>query len=736
MRSFKMNPLAHSARNGVPAQSYATHVSNVSKYANYFAKEAAAFSPKWRAALLTTVGSGSRFHDLGKLDRLMQGVLEANSKNVTGFNHVDAGTAHLCSLKQFEAALSVYSHHLGLPSIPGEKAKGKLTLRDTKELTGLTQTSWQRTDKLLSEYLVSHYQYFPPQSAAVKNVHFSGLVRRLALSCLVDADHSDTAQNYRNERELSGAPLRAAERLAQLDRYVDGLSATSTQNAAEALRSRIRADIYRACHTANFAEAIVACDAPVGSGKTTAVMAHLLRTAQWRGLRRIFVILPFTNIIDQSVDVYRRSLTLPGEDPEQIVADHHHRTEFIGTGWRDLRQLTQRWDYPIVVTTAVQFFETLAACNTARLRKLHQLPGSAIFVDEAHAAIPAALWPQSFKWLTELCRDWSCHLVLGSGSLVRFWQRNDFVPASERPAVAELIPEALRAQAAALETRRVELKRCSPTLDLAALSALVHVKPGPRLVIFNTIQSAATFANHLRKLGASVEHLSSALTPFDRKDIIKRVRARLRDKADHQWFLVATSCVEAGVDFSFRTAFRESCGLVNILQIAGRTNRSYEHEYGEVWDFRVPDDGLFSLHPQFNRQRAVLAEMFAEDKVSPEYCTEALLRELNASNGKTENKIELIKAAEKAGDYPLVADQCQVIISLTKLVVVEPGLIARLRAGQIPSSQELVMHSVQVWDNKFQALDPEQIGEELYALRPEKYDNFLGYMRGLLQEIG
>jgi CRISPR-associated endonuclease/helicase Cas3 len=172
-------------------------------------------------------------------------------------------------------------------------------------------------------------------------------------------------------------------------------------------------------------------------------MAHLLKTAHQRGLRRIFVVLPFTNIIDQSVDVYRRALVLHGEDPERIVAAHHHRVEFDGP---DLRQLTHRWDCPIIVTTAVQFFETLAACKTSRLRKLHQLPGSGIFIDEAHAAIPAALWPQMFRWLTALCHDWKCHLVLGSGSLVRFWQLADFVPPPERPAVAELVPEDLRGE--------------------------------------------------------------------------------------------------------------------------------------------------------------------------------------------------------------------------------------------------------------------------------------------------
>jgi CRISPR/Cas system-associated endonuclease/helicase Cas3 len=667
----------------------------------------------------------------------MRKVLETNSRNVTRFNHVEAGTAYLLSQKEYEAALNAYSHHLGFPSIPEEKAKGKLRLRDTKDLIGLNETSCQRTDKFLSTYLKEHHQYFPEPIVDGKNEHFSGLLRRLALSCLVDADHSDTAQNYLNERELSGEPLRPLERLALLDSYVaelDRRAQSRPQTELESLRTKLRGDVYRACRDADLRQSIAACDAQVGLGKTTSVMAHLLRTAAQRGLRRIFVVLPYTNIIDQSVEIYRKALTLPGEDPERIVAAHHHRVEFNGNSWRDLRQLTQRWDCPIIVTTAVQFFETLAGCRTGRLRKLHQLAGSGIFIDEAHAAIPAALWPQSFRWLNELCRDWSCHLVLGSGSLVRFWQLDEFVPAPERPVVAELVSETLRAEAAALETQRVEVKKWTPALTLSELSALVQDRPGPRLIIFNTIQSAAFFAYHLGESGLDVEHLSGALTPFDRKGIINRVRARLRNKADQQWILVATSCVEAGVDFSFRTAFRESCGLVNILQIRGRANRSYEYDYSEVWDFRVSDDGFFSLHPQLGPQREVLAQLFAEDKISPEYCTEALLRELYAGTGRTENKIELIKDAEKAGDYPLVADESQVIMSLTQLVVVEPSLIARLKAGELPRSQELVMHSVEVWDNKFEALAPEFITDELYALRPDQYDNFIGYMRGLLNQ--
>ena len=609
-------PLAHSARDGAPRQTYREHVGNVCCYSALFARDASSFSPKWRVAFLAAVERAAAYHDLGKLDELFQEILRNNRKNKHGYNHVDAGATHLLRLKQFEAAFTVYAHHIGLRSFPEEKAKIannlNLAFRDTGDLVDLGKSAWQWTDDHLETYLSQHHQQFPAVGA-VSNTPFTGLVRRLALSCLVDADHSDTARHYRQERELRGLPLYAVERLASLDRYVADLAPdVLPPTEEERLRLRLRQQVYHACRERSLAaaERIVACDSPVGTGKTTAVMAHLLNVARERGLRRVFVVLPYTNVIDQSVDVYRRALVLDGECSDAVVAAHHHRVEFKGENWRDLRQLTQRWDAPVVVTTAVQFFETLAAKETSALRKLHQVPGSAIFVDETHAAMPAPLWPQMWKWLRELCDDWGCHLVLASGSLARFWNMADFVPAAERPDVAELVSDQLRAEAAALETNRVEIITKAERLSLAGLADFVQSKPGPRLVILNTIQSAAIFAHHLRTmpgLGAHVEHLSTALSPRDRGRIIERVRARLQRPADKEWALVATSCVEAGVDFSFRTAFRESCGLVNLLQISGRANRSSEYPHAEVWDFRHDEEGFLTLHPHFKVSRRILA---------------------------------------------------------------------------------------------------------------------------------
>jgi hypothetical protein len=743
--SNRCEPLAHSARDGAPQQTYREHVGNVCRYSSLFAHDAAAFSPKWREPFLAVVEAAATYHDLGKLDELFQDILRGNRKNKHGYNHVEAGTTHLLRLKQYEAAFTAYAHHIGLPSFPVEKAKCannlNLAFRDTNDLVGLDKNSWQWTNDHLDAYLSQHHNSFA-SVGTVPNKPFPGLVRRLALSCLVDADHSDTAQHYRNERELNGPPLCAAERLTRLDKYVADLAPdTPPATDGERLRLKVRQQLYTACRDRSLAahERIVACDSPVGTGKTTAVMAHLLNVARERNLRRIFVVLPYTNIIDQSVDVYRRALVLDGESSDEVVAAHHHRVEFKGENWRDLRQLTQRWDAPVVVTTAVQFFETLAAKETTALRKLHQLPGSAIFVDETHAAMPAPLWPQMWKWLRELCDDWGCHLVLASGSLARFWELPDFVPIADRTPIAELAPDPLRDEAAKLETCRIELKTQPGKLSLTELANFILSKPGPQLVILNTIQSAAILANHFlseMEPGSNVEHLSTALSPFDRSKTIQRIKERLtRGRKD--WILVATSCVEAGVDFSFRTAFRESCGLVNLLQISGRVNRSSEYASAEVWDFRHDEDDFLTLHPHFKTSRRVLEKMFQEGKATAAHCTEALQCEINSGIGETENLAKRIVQREKDADYPEVAKLCRLITTDTQTVLVDQDLIARFASRdpkRFPNSREVMLNSVQIWKSRLPDLDPAPIGfgRELFALRPTQYDDFLGYMKGVL----
>jgi len=226
------------------------------------------------------------------------------------------------------------------------------------------------------------------------------------------------------------------------------------------------------------------------------------------------VVLPFTNIIRQSVDIYRKALVLKGENPEHVVAELHHRADFQDV---KSRQFTALWKAPIIVTTAVTFFETLASNTPATLRRLHALPGSAVFIDESHAALPAKLLPLSWDWIKRFAGEWGCYWVMASGSLNRFWKIKEFD--EKTPEIPEIMPETVRNRLAKYEHGRITYQFKDVPLTAEELVEWVASLPGPRIVILNTVQSAAVVAKKYENLfqRRAVEHLSTALTPTDRE---------------------------------------------------------------------------------------------------------------------------------------------------------------------------------------------------------------------------
>jgi CRISPR-associated endonuclease/helicase Cas3 len=676
------------------------------------------------------------FHDLGKLDPANQSVLAGAAPGRLPLNHVDAGVAHLLggpaapAVSRQLAAAIVFAHHQGLPSVLGEEQKGEDAFRDTRPYGG--QTVRGVTDQRLAHYLAAHVAALPGLHAAEGRGRAQGLpplLARIALSCLVDADHADTARHYGNACPDQGPPLRPAERLEALDAYVRDLPA-----GRDDPRTRLRTEVYQACRQGDTAPALLECDSPVGSGKTTAVMAHLLQGARAKGLRRIFVVLPFTAVIDQSVETYRRCLVLPGEQPDEVVAAHHHRAEYADIA---SRQFSALWQAPVVVTTAVQFFETLAGRSPAALRKLHQVPGSGVFADEAHACLPAGLWPQAWDWLTQLARDWGCHVVLGSGSLNRIWELPEFVPEPAR--LPPLVGGEVRGRAAAAEGRRVAYRTRPGLLELGQLIDWLAELPGPRLVIVNTVQTAAAAARHLARLRGHrrVEHLSTALAPRDRAEALRRVKARLeRGRQDADWSLVATSCVEAGVDVSFRTGLRERAGLTSLIQIGGRVNRSGEYGSADVWDFQLRPVGLVRENPGLFDAARVLAALFREGKIAggedvQGLCTEALRREVRLAGGAELNRG--LRGAEAILNFPEVERLFRVIDQPTLTAVIDPDLQRLLDAGAAVDWRQLQQLSVQVYASRavdFALRDFHHFpGLKCWTLA---YDSFLGYMAGVL----
>jgi len=714
--------LAHSAdqKRGIPAQEYAAHVYSVVNRATKAADEAARYASCDGELLRKVVTLAGEFHDLGKLDKENQEVLSGKRKaSKLPIQHTDAGTAYLLDkLQVTPGAVLVRSHHIGLPDFIDEMNRNeKNVLRD--------DTVLEKVNRTLPELIKAHKEaWWTAKEMGMSDCIVKGdasLFFRVALSCLGDGDHSDTAVHYQNQ--TADEPIVAllpADRLAALDRYVETLKKDDD-------RSRLRSEVYMACRDAGIQTDIVSCDSPVGTGKTTAVMAHLLSQAKKRHLRRIIVVLPFTNIITQSVEVYRKALVLPGEDPELVVAELHHRADF-----QDIhsRQFTALWKAPIIVTTAVSFFETLASNTPATLRRLHNLPGSAVFIDESHATLPAKLLPLAWRWIKGFAEEWGCYWVLASGSLNRFWKIEEFD--KEKPDVPEIMAVKLRGRLAKYEKGRITYRFHEIPFGASDLVKWVTSLPGPRIVILNTVQSAAVVAREYERLfgRSSVEHLSTALTPSDRDKILARIKSRLADTDDTEWTLVATSCVEAGIDLSFKTGVREAASLVSLLQTAGRVNRHDHINVETVWTIVLKEGELLKPHPGMSDSSKVLLELILEGcAISPDLCTNALKREIRLAGTFSDSLLK----SEEGLRFPQVERDFRVIASDTRTVIIGEGLVEKLENHLPVDWRDIQKSSVQIWGYRLNDLRiPEVLGHPGMYKWIYGYNDFIGYMAGVL----
>ncbi|MGO8669764.1 MAG: CRISPR-associated endonuclease Cas3'', partial [Capsulimonadaceae bacterium] len=444
------NLYAHSAqpKRGTPPQPYEVHVSNVYRGARRRARKAVLFRATPGTDLTRAVCQAAVWHDLGKVEAQKQAILGSDSKKpLPGIRHEEAGTAHLVAREDIWAAAIVAAHHKGL--FDGDEQRERATSKEKPPLLrDLDPPVFQQVDKWLVEWINAHRAAVGDDRLDAKSAPPDSVSLRISLSCLVDADHTDTAEHQNGKGIMPSVRRRWKQRLAALQAHADDKPNSTA-------RDRRRRRFFEACRDVKTDERILSCSAPVGSGKTLAVMAHLLQVARERGLRHIIVVLPFTNIIRDAVREYRKALTLPGENPEDVVVELHHQADFAS---HEMRSYAALWRAPIIVTTAVGFFETLASSRPSRLRKLHELPGSAIFVDEAHAALPAHLLPLAWRWVVTLCEQWQLHVVLGSGTLFRFWEEPGFpLRTEDRRTVPELTPKAVLA-----ELRKSELKRIQP----------------------------------------------------------------------------------------------------------------------------------------------------------------------------------------------------------------------------------------------------------------------------------
>ena len=394
---------------------------------------------------------------------------------------------------------------------------------------------------------------------------------RMIFSCLVDADRRCTARfeaAARGEAIEEEVQPSIAALEEELGRWFAG-QPTATRDL-DRLRDQVRAE---AMARAGEEPGVFTLTVPTGGGKTLTSLAFALAHAWANGLDRVVVVIPFTSVIEQTAAVYRKVLGALGA----TVLEHHSAFEMANEGkWSEgrvgperLGLAMERWDRPIVVTTAVQFFESLFASRTSRCRKLHSLAKSVVVLDEAQT-MPLPLLRPCVAALKELCWNYGSSVVLCTATqpaLLAGATKEEGFAGGFRNA-RELVRDVPDLFA---RLRRVTL-RCIGEQDDAALAERIAMAGQVLCIVNQRAHARALFATIRHLPGA--RHLSTCMHSVHRQ----RVLAEIRDDLTHgrPCRVVSTSLIEAGVDIDFPLVMRAEAGLDQIAQAAGRCNREFK----------------------------------------------------------------------------------------------------------------------------------------------------------------
>lgn len=572
----KHHPIAHAAQN--PNGSWRNphdlddHLTSVAALAAEFAH---AFGPEWSQL-------AGRWHDLGKYRQRFQNYIrlasgfeaDAHIRGEAGkAPHSTAGAILACD--RFGAAGRVLAyliagHHAGLADWFGGLEVRLATIDSRAEL-----------DEALAEnpppHILDHGDFKPNLRAIPGGRDGFALWVRMLFSALVDADFLDT------ERYMDAEKFAQRNQWPTLDQLAPRFDAHMAKFAAKADPTPVntlRADILRQCREkAALEPGLFSLTVPTGGGKTLSGMAFALEHARTHSKRRVIHVIPYTSIIEQTADIFR---SIFGE----AVIEHHSNAESEpGQENTASRIACENWDAPIVVTTNVQFFESLFAARTSRCRKLHNLVDSVVILDEAQLLPPEFLQP-ILDVLNLLTRHYGVSVVLSTATQPALSTREYFDPSQNLRGldnVREIIddPDALYQ---ALERVNVRLPADWQQPSEWPQVADELARHDSVLAIVNTRKDARALWELLPE---GTLHLSALLCGAHRSQRIAEIKARLKSGVPTR--VVSTQLVEAGVDVDFPVVYRALAGLDSIAQAAGRCNREGGlAEKGEVVVFVPP----------------------------------------------------------------------------------------------------------------------------------------------------
>ncbi|MEP3478564.1 MAG: CRISPR-associated helicase Cas3' [Fuerstiella sp.] len=533
------------------------------------------------------------WHDVGKYSAEFQAYLrfengfEAHLEQYTGrVDHSTAGAQHAVKTFPREGRVLAYciaGHHAGLADQMSDSGCSGLSDRLLKQIPNFSRApSEVLAVPQLSKPALS-FEHGCVQRASFQLSFFT----RMLFSCLVDADFLAT--------ESFMSPDRGAQRLGNLptlnemqttlDQHLSSLN-TSTDTTVGIARS----EVLSACRCKAIEKpGLFSLTVPTGGGKTLSSLAFALKHANENSMSRVIYAIPFTSIIEQTASVFRN--VFQGLSDATVLEHHSSLDPDLETVAS--RMASENWDAPLVVTTNVQFFESLYAAKTSRCRKLHRICNSVIILDEAQS-IPVELLKPTLAVIRELVADYGCTVVLCTATQPSILKREGFEIGLEE--ATEILPQPERLYQT---MKRVSIRSIGPQSNEQIVNCLAE--HSQFLCIVNTRLHASRLYQSLRlHRGRRSEglvddstnslvsghgakglfHLSTLMCGQHRHDTLEEIRQRLRD--DQQCQVISTQLIEAGVDVDFPIVYRALTGVDSIAQAAGRCNREGKRPTGDV----------------------------------------------------------------------------------------------------------------------------------------------------------
>ena len=528
------------------------------------------------------------WHDLGKYSKEFQhrlGITEGNEAHVetkTGrVDHSTAGAQHAFNLLKDKGKILAYAiagHHAGLPN--GKANEVSDLFNRLKKIIPDHSCS---PDRILKITKLSELPFVLDQKRLGFQLSF---FIRMIFSCLVDADFLDT-EAFLDNKKLSWR--KGYPGLHELNSRLTIALNKLTDSAPNAVINKHRTEILKNClSAAQFNQGIFSLTVPTGGGKTLSSLAFAMKHALKHNLERIIYVIPYTSIIEQNAAVFREIL---GKD---AVLEHHSNFEPNEEDHRS-RLASENWDAPLIVTTNVQFFESLYCCKSSRCRKIHNIAESVVILDEAQM-LPVSLLRPCMEVLRELSSAYRTTVVLCTATQPALSTSKNFKDGLD--GVQEIIPDPAKFYDM---FRRIHIK----VLPLLSDDDLADRLTGYNqvLCIVNTRKHARLIFERIRDQEEGCYHLSALMCPAHRTSRFKEIRSVLSKGLPCR--VISTQLIEAGVDIDFPVVFRSAAGIDSIAQAAGRCNREGKlAEGGRVFVF-LPETGL---PPGHFRHTAEIAE--------------------------------------------------------------------------------------------------------------------------------